>query len=128
MPSELGYDGGLSIGLPVRDLDAAIAWYGEVLGFPLVFRMDDVGWAEVATETPGVTIGLSQVEEVKTDGGATVTFGVRDVPSARGQMEARGVRFDGETQVIPGMVVLATFFDPDGNALMLYQDLSGAGG
>jgi hypothetical protein len=25
----------------------------------------------------------------------------------------------------PGMVSLATFYDPDGNKLMLYQDLSG---
>ncbi len=25
---------------------------------------------------------------------------------------------------IPGMVSLATFFDPDGNANMLYQDLA----
>jgi catechol 2,3-dioxygenase-like lactoylglutathione lyase family enzyme len=70
MPSSLGYDGGIAIGLPVRDLDAAIAWYAATLDFALVFKMDDMGWAEVATETTGVTLGLSQVEEVKT-GGAT---------------------------------------------------------
>ncbi len=38
-------------------------------------------------------------------------------------MESKNVRFDGETQTIPDMVKLATFYDPDGNALMLYQDL-----
>lgn len=124
MPSKLGYDGGITIGLPVRSLDAAITWYGEVLGLPLIYKMDDLGWAELATETKGVTIGLSQVEEVKPDGGATVTFGVRDVAVARARLAEHGVRFDGETQEIPGMVLLVSCFDPDGNVLMFYQDLS----
>ena len=39
-------------------------------------------------------------------------------------LEAAGVRFDGETETIEGMVSIATFFDPDGNALMLAEDLS----
>jgi len=38
-----------------------------------------------------------------------------------------GVKFDGETETIEGMVSTATFYDPDGNALMLAQDLSDAG-
>ena len=33
------------------------------------------------------------------------------------------VPFDGETITIPEMVRLATFYDPDGNKLMLYQDI-----
>ena len=33
------------------------------------------------------------------------------------------MRFDGETREIEGMVKLATFYDPDGNALMLSQRL-----
>lgn len=127
MASTLGYDGGIAIGMPVSDLDRAIAWYGDVLGFSLVFRVDEMGWAEMATETAGVTIGLSQVEQVVTGGGATVTLGVRDVRAARAQLEAKDVRFDGETQVIPGMVTLVTLFDPDGNTLMLYEDTSQAG-
>lgn len=125
MTTELGYDGGISIGLPVRDLDKSIEWYGETLGLTFCYRMDDVGWAEMATATEGVTIGLSQVEKVETGGGATVTLGVRDVAAARSVLEGKGVRFDGETQVIPDMVTLATFFDPDGNVLMLYQDMTG---
>jgi len=32
--------------------------------------------------------------------------------------------FDGDTIEIPELVKLATFFDPDGNSLMLYQSLS----
>ena len=58
--------------------------------------------------------------------GAVLTFGVKDIDAARASLESRKVRFDGPTQTIPGMVRLATFFDEDGNALMLYQDLAGA--
>ncbi len=126
MPSPLGYDGGLTAGINVRDLDRAIAWYTEVLGFTLNYRLDEMGWAELQTEVARVTVGLSQVEEVPVGGGATLTFGVQDIDAARGQLERADVRFDGETQVIPEMVKFATFFDPDGNVLMLFEDLSGA--
>lgn len=125
MPSPLNYDGGLTAGLPVRDLGAAVAWYIDVLGFTLNYQIDDMGWAELATEMEGFTVGLSQVEEVKIGGGATLTFGVHDIAAARVILESKSVRFDGETQVIPEMVAICTFFDPDGNVLMLYQDLSG---
>ena len=124
MPSPLGYDGGLTAGLGVRDLDAALSWYSEVLGFEVLYKLDEMGWAEVKTEVPGVNVGLSQVEEVPAGGGATLTFGVRDIDAARQRLEGQGVRFDGDTQTIPGMVRIATFYDPDGNALMLFEDHS----
>ncbi|MFK7930081.1 MAG: VOC family protein [Myxococcota bacterium] len=126
MPSPLNYDGGLTAGLPVRDLNTAVAWYMDVLGFTLNYQMDEMGWAELATETPGLTIGLSQVEEMTLGGGATLTFGVHNLAAARAILEAKNVRFDGETETIPEMVAICTFYDPDGNTLMLYQDLSGA--
>ena len=53
------------------------------------------------------------------------TFGVNDLDDARAQLEAKDVRVDGDTKEVPGMVKLATFCDPDGNAMMLFQDLSG---
>ena len=42
---------------------------------------------------------------------------------ARTALEEKAVRFDGDTVVIPDMVKLATFYDPDGNAWMLAQSL-----
>ncbi len=54
-------------------------------------------------------------------GGTTPVFGVRDLAAARSHLESNGVRFDGETQVIPEMVKLATFYDPDGNPPMLAE-------
>ncbi|MDJ0975129.1 MAG: VOC family protein [Planctomycetota bacterium] len=124
MASTLGYDGGLTASMGVKDLDAAITWYGDVLGFQLLYKLDEMAWAELKTETEGVNIGLSQVEDLSPEGGATLTFGVKDIGAARAELEGQGVRFDGDTMVIPDMVSLATFYDPDGNKMMLYQSLA----
>ena len=123
MASPMGYDGGLTCGMGVRDLEASLAWYQDLLGFKLLYHLKDMGWCELATEIKGVNVGLSQVESPEVKGGATLTFGVKDIDAARKLLEAKEVRFDGPTQTIPDMVKLVTFYDPDGNKLMLYQDL-----
>ena len=123
MAPELGVDGGLTCALSVTDLDAAIDWYTKTLGFEVVYKIDDMAWCELRSPVERVNVGLSQVETVAPEGGATMTFGVKDVDRARASLEELDVRFDGETMSIPGMVRLATFFDPDGNKMMLYQDL-----
>ena len=107
-----------------RDRHASAAWYTELLGFALKYHMDDMGWSELATNTPGVTLGLGEQGEPQ-PGNSVPVFGVADVDSARAAMEAQDIKFDGDTMEFPGMVKLATFFDPDGNALMLFQDLQG---
>ena len=107
----------------MRDLDASVAWFKDTLGFEEVFKAPEVGWAEVASPTEGVSIGLGQNEEVDGRGGTTPVFGVKDIGAARAELESKGVRFDGETVEIPGMVKLATFFDPDGNSYMFAESL-----
>ena len=110
----------LTISIGVRDLEQAIAWYRELLGFELIYKLDEMGWCEIKTSINGVSIGLGQNEEPKTEG-TTPVFGVKDIDAARSHLESNGVRFDGETQVIPDMVKLATFYDPDGNPWMLAE-------
>lgn len=125
MPSTLNYNGGLTISTQVADLKKAAAWYRDVLGFTFLYEVAEIGWCELATEVKGVNIGLSQVEKPKVGAGPVPTFGVENLDAARAQLESKKVRFDGPTHEFPGMVKLATFFDPDGNALMLFQDLQG---
>jgi len=127
MASALGYDGGLTASMGVKDLDRAIAWYRDVLGFTLLYKVEEMAWCELASEIKGVNVGLSQVEKVSPEGGATLTWGVKDIAAARKNLEGRKVRFDGETMTVEGMVKLATFFDPDGNKMMLFQDLQKKG-
>lgn len=108
----------------VSNLDKAVTWYQEVLGFQLLYKLDDMGWAELQSEVARVNVGLSAVEAPQVKGGATLTFGVKDIDASRKLLESKDVRFDGDTLTIPGMVRLATFYDPDGNKLMFYQSLS----
>lgn len=122
--ANLGYDGGLTCALPCSDMDKAIAWYRDNLGFELLYKLGEMGWCEMKSPVARVNVGLSQVEKVETRGGATLTFGVKDLDAARSALESKDIRFDGDTVTIPEMVRLATFFDPDGNKLMLYQSLS----
>jgi len=122
---DLGYDGGLTCSIQVTDLDRALKWYGDVFGFKTLYKVDHIAWAEMATHIPGVNIGLGQVEKITGRGNCKLTFGVKDADKTRKMLEAKGVKFDGETVVMPGMVKLATFFDPDQNIVMVYQDLQG---
>ncbi len=124
--SPLGYDGGLTVAYQVSDIAKAIDWYSNVLGFTLLYHIEDMAWCELATELKGVNIGLSQVEKPNIGLCGKLTWGVKNIDKARALLEAKHVRFDGPTQEIPGMVKLATFFDPDGNPMMFFQDLQKA--
>jgi catechol 2,3-dioxygenase-like lactoylglutathione lyase family enzyme len=119
------FDGGLTCAMGVSDLERSIAWYRDTLGFDLLYRLEDNAWCELKTGVDRVNLGLSQVEEAGGKGGATLTFGVEDIESAKAELDSRGIRQDGSIRDIPGLVRLLTFYDPDDNALMLYQDMQG---
>lgn len=123
MPSPLGYDGGLTCSIQVTNMARSIQWYQEMLGFSLLYRLDEMGWCELATEVARVNVGLGQVEKIAGTGNCKLTFGVKDIDATRALLESKGVTFQGETMTIPGMVKLATFYDPDQNIHMFYQSL-----
>ena len=116
------YDRQVTISVNVSDLERAIEWYREALGFELIYKLDEYGWCELSTAAEGVSIGLNQADGPK--GGASPFFGVRDIEAARRHLEAAGALFEGETTEVEGMVKLASFSDPDGNTYGLAQSLS----
>ncbi len=116
-------DDKITIAMSVTDRAATAAWFKEHLGFEQIFAVDEAGWTELATNTPGVTIGLGDSEEVS-PASTTPVFGVADFDAAHAALAAAGVMLD-DTMEIEGMVKLVTFYDPDGNPLMIAQDLSG---
>lgn len=116
----------ITIALSVADRHASAKWYEEMLGFDAIYHADEAGWSELRTNSAGVTIGLGEHTK-PAPGNCVPVFGIADLDAARKTLEAAGVRFDGDTITEEGMVKTATFFDPDGNALMLAEDLTGAG-
>ena len=113
----------ITIALSVKDRHASAAWYADILGFETIYHADEAGWSEVQTNTAGVTIGLGEHTQ-PVPGNSVPVFGIADLDAAREKMEQANIRFDGDTDVVEGMVKTATFYDPDGNALMLAEDLS----
>ena len=114
----------ITIALSVKDRHASADWYQAMLGFETIYHADEAGWSELRSNTEGVTIGLGEHTE-PAPGNCVPVFGIADLDSARAKLEGANVKFDGETDVVEGMVKTATFYDPDGNALMLAEDLTG---
>jgi catechol 2,3-dioxygenase-like lactoylglutathione lyase family enzyme len=123
MDHPIRYRPELTAATQVKDMQRSIHWYRETLGFTVIYEVKEMGWCELATSVPGVSLGLSQVESPKVGAGPVLTWGVLDIAAARHHMEERDVRFDGPTHEIPGLVKLATFYDPDGNAFMFAESL-----
>ena len=113
----------ITFAISVSDRHASAKWYEEKLGFEPLYHADEMGWSELKTLTERVTLGLGEQGEPN-PGNSVPVFGVDDMDTARNALEGAGVKFDGETMVVEGMVKTATFFDPDNNALMLAEDLT----
>lgn len=110
--------------LYVRDLGAARKWYEGVLGWPLALGNDAMGWYEYAGPS-GAHVAINQVQPGGLGpgaGGTTAVLLVDDAAETLQWLKDRGVRCD-ELLVIPGVVKIGTFFDPDGNRLQFSQTL-----
>ena len=123
MTDSINYDGTLTCALAVTDRKASAKWYETILSFKLLYDAEDIGYCEMQSPVEKVYVGLSEVENPDVKGGATLVFGVDDVEATRARLESQNVKFDGETITHPGLVILATFFDPDGHKYMLSQSL-----
>ena len=121
--SLISLDETIVIALSVKDRHASAKWYESMLGFQTIFHADKAGWSELQTKTSGVTIGLGEHTK-PVPGNCVPVFGIADLDAAREKLAQAKVKFDGDTIVVEGMVKTATFYDPDGNALMLAEDLS----
>lgn len=112
----------LTLSISVKDRAKSAQWFKAHLGFEELFSIEEAGWTELATSTPGVTLGLGEAVE-PSPGNCVPVFAVDNVDTSRHALEAVGTKFDGETMQIDGMVRLATFYDLDGNAFMLSENL-----
>ncbi len=122
----IGMTTGITLALEVSNLERSKKFYKEVLGFRFSYEVTEIGWCEFESPTKGVVIGLSKVEKSNVGGGLVPVFNVTDIAHTRSILESKNVRFDGPTNTMPGLVMLATFYDPDGHPFRLAQSLASA--
>jgi predicted enzyme related to lactoylglutathione lyase len=113
------------VSVPTTDLEAAMEFYGTVLGLPRSAVWQRPGQDPVGAEfeTGTVTIALMACERLGIPFQANkvpIALRVDDVAAARAELESRGVAFRGET-IDSGVCHQALFEDPDGNSLDLHH-------
>ncbi len=109
------------IGIPTRDLERAVVFYGETLGLPRSAYRPDRNFAEF--ETGNVTLNIMNAERMGLEHHAVrsaLALHVDDVRAARARLEAAGVEFTGDI-FDTGVCHMAFLADPDGNTLMLHH-------
>jgi predicted enzyme related to lactoylglutathione lyase len=109
------------VGMPTRDLKAAVEFYGSTVGLPRSVYLEERNYAEF--ETGNVTLSVYDAEKMGLEHKANpnaIALHVDDVAQARATLEERGVEFAGET-FDTGVCHMAFFTDRDGNALMLHH-------
>ena len=109
------------VGMPTRDLDAAVMFYGETLGLPRAVFNAERSYSEF--ETGNLTLSVYNAEKMGLEHHPNpnpVALHVDDVAEVRAALEARGVQFQGDV-LDTGVCHMAFFADPDGNALMLHH-------
>jgi catechol 2,3-dioxygenase-like lactoylglutathione lyase family enzyme len=102
-----------------QDLARAKRFYTEVLGL----ETESEGEHDMELRCGQVTLDIfdpSSIGQPFAPTPAGLSLRVPDVAGARKELEAKGVEFDGET-LDTGVCHMASFRDPDGNALMLHR-------
>jgi glyoxylase I family protein len=122
----------------VQDLDRAIQWYTEKLGFKVI-RHDksnpdrQVAWLTI----PGYRVDLIQLkgsgrqpvpqDRMMAQGWAHIVFAVPDVDRAYAILKARGVVLPEPVATNETLRIRTSHFpDSEGNWLEIYQDLAGS--
>ena len=107
----------------VSDMDRAVKFYAETLGFTLKERHGNY-WASL-DGGPGLTIGLHPATDAVPAGRqGSIALGLyleQPIADAITQLTARGATFAGPVIDDDGMLSLAFFSDPDGNPLYLAE-------
>ena len=111
-----------TFGIRTGDLAGARVWYERILGRP-----PDLVPADGVYEwrlAPGAWLQLIAGEPAEPGIGQIARLGVAEIGAARAALEAAGARA-GEVTTIPDVVAICDVEDPFGNALSIYEDLTG---
>ena len=104
-----------------KDIEAAEAFYGGVLGLPVGARYGKSPGVEF--ETGNLTIAVMEAEAFGMQfatNPSPIALQVQDTHAARADLESKGVEFAADT-IDSGVCHMAFFRDPDGNEMLLHR-------
>ena len=113
------------VSLPTQDLEAASAFYTDVLGLErsAVWQRGDTPAVGAEFEAGETTVALIVSDHLGIEfqpNKVPLALHVDDFEAAKSELESRGVTFRGDT-IDSGVCHMAQFADLDGNALMLHH-------
>ena len=112
--------------VPTRDLAVAGAFYGELLGLPLLTRTS----LAYVYDVSGGRLCLVRADNVEPTGETAFALSVIDLPASVARLRKRGVQLidypgldqDGDgAWTSPGGALVVWFNDPDGHIVSLIQ-------
>ena len=112
-----------AISIPVDDLDLALHWYNETLGFTAVRDDPTPGggrWIELAPGANDPTVTLERAAADVTRGAIGIRFTTDDAEAAHAALAAAGVDVD-DILRWPHVPAMFAFRDPDGNAFSVTE-------
>lgn len=113
------------VSLPTNDLEAAMTFYGDVLGLERSSVWQRAGTEAMGAEFETGTVTLALIAPALLGipfqaNKVPLALQVADVGAARAELESKGIEFFADT-LDSGVCHMAHFADPDGNALMLHR-------
>ena len=108
----------------VKDVQAAVHYYTDIVGLKLVELNAEYGWAELEGYEGGSRLGIAQEnpqEKVTAGQNAVVTFTVADLEKAKSAMIKKGAQCEGGVIEVPGHVKMQTVMDRDGNRFQICE-------
>ena len=115
------------IPIPVTDVDRALAYYADGLGFTVDVDVRPAEGVRVVQVTPpgsacsiGFGKGLPAYDDMEPGSIRAIHLVVGDIEAARAELLARGVDV-GDVHDVGGGVKYAALSDPDGNGLTLQE-------
>ena len=104
------------VSLNVTDWERAKKFYRDLLGWPVAYSDDTVGWEEYGLENQA-HISISRSDHAPSaHGGTTLVLSVDNANETAAALRAKGIKCD-EVDTIPDTVSFGTFYDPDGNRI-----------
>lgn len=108
--------------IQVRDFDALVAWYRDVLGLSVQW-FEPQEFCTLRAPEGGAMLGLATDHPERISGaqgtGWAPTFSVSDFDTTVSELRAAGVTFDGEEEGADEGYRLVRIWDPEGNPIGL---------